>query len=65
MKAPSHLLACRRGLPRAAVRTAGPGAGSGFPEVSEHALGWLLYGVSVGGLGSDSPAPRVVFSFYE
>lgn len=48
---PSHLLlACRRGLRRAAVRTAGPGTRSGFPEVSEHALGWLLCGVRVGGL---------------
>lgn len=62
---PSHLLACSGGLRRAAVRTTGPGAGSGFPEVSEHALGWLLCGVRVGGLDSDSLAPHGVFSFYE
>lgn len=63
---PPHLmLACGRGLRRAAVRTAGPGARSGFPEVSEHALGWLHCGVRVGGLASDSLAPRRVFSFYE
>lgn len=45
----SHLLACSGGLRRATVRTTGPGARSGFPEVSEHALGWLLCGVRVGG----------------
>lgn len=65
MSAPSHLLAYRGGLRRAAVRTAGPGARSGFPKVSEHALGWLLYGVRVSSLGSESPSPRGVFSFYE
>lgn len=42
--APAHLLAGHRGLRRAAVRTAGPGARAGLPEVSEHALGWLLGG---------------------
>lgn len=61
----SHLLACGRGLRRAAVRTAGAGARSGFPVVSEHALGWRLCGVRVGGFGSDSLAPSGVFSFYE
>lgn len=46
---PSHLLARGWGLRRAAVRTARSGARSGFPEVSEHALGWLAGGVRVGG----------------
>lgn len=38
-----------RGLRWATVRAASPGAGSRFPEVSVHALGWMFGRVRVGG----------------
>lgn len=52
-----------RGLRGATVRAASPGARSRFPEVSVHALGWMFGRVRVGGCGSDSLAPRRVWSF--
>lgn len=52
-----------RGLRGATVRAASPGARSRFPEVSVHALDWMFGRVRVGGCGSDSLAPRGVWSF--
>lgn len=52
-----------RGLRGATVRAASPGARSRFPVVSVHALGWMFGRVRVGGCGSDSLAPRGVWSF--
>lgn len=53
-----------RGLRGVTVRAASPGARSRFPEVSVHALGWMFCRVRVGGCGSDSLAPRGVWSFF-